>query len=107
MFIWRGWGVLALLLLGAGGGGGTGIGIALGGASSGGNWGTCVGFGLAAPALWIVGQALNKPKQGFHPTTGKPATYRNWHTLFWIPVQYYAVVAAMAAIWVLIILVSR
>lgn len=84
----RGWGgFAALLVLGAGGAGGTGIGIALGGAGSGGNWGTVVGFLLAATALWFGGRAIND----------KPD---DQHRLLGIPIQYLAVFAAGVAIFV-------
>lgn len=105
MIIWRGWGILALLILGAGGGGGTGIGIALGGARSGGNWGTVVGFLLAAAALWLVGTALNKPKSTMDPATGETTVHRNRHTLFWVPIQFLAPFAALVAVVVGVVLV--
>ena len=98
MLVWRGWGIIALLIAGAGGGIGTGIGVALGGASDTANAGTAIGLALAAVALWFVGRRLNAPRAGFHPESGQPVQYRNQHTFMFIPIQWLAPALATAAV---------
>lgn len=98
MIVWRGWGIVALLIAGAGGGGGTALGVALGGRTDTANLGTALGLALAAVALWFVGSRMNAPKQGFDPNSGEPVVYRNQHTLMFIPIQWLAPALGMAAI---------
>jgi hypothetical protein len=61
MIIWRGWGVLALLIAGLGGGAGTALAGTLGVDTSEPNAGTAFGLLLAAVAIWFVGARLNAP----------------------------------------------
>lgn len=105
----RGWGgFAAFLLLGAAGAGGTGIGIALGGAESGGNWGTVVGFALASVVLWFGGRVINdRPKTVYDPVVDAPVTWRNRHRLLGLPIQYVAPLPAGVAIVVAVLLLTR
>ena len=58
--------------------------------------GAGVGFLLAAVAVFFAGRKLNAPKRGFHPATGQPVEYRNAHTFFFVPMQYWAFVLPLA-----------
>ena len=102
MIVWRGWGVLALLIGGLGGGLGTGLGVALGGARDRANYGTVTGLLLAAVAIWFVGSALNKPKPGYHPATGQPVLFRNQHSLFFVPMQFWGPIACVVGLGLLV-----
>ena|SRR5689334_11154159 len=98
MIVWSGWGILALLIAAAGGAGGTGIGVALGGATDRANPGTAVGLALAAIAIWLVGQRLNRPTRAFHPQTGQAETNANRHRFFFVPMQYWGPLLGLAAV---------
>jgi len=103
MIIWRGWGILALLIAGIGGGGGTAIAAALGADTSEPNVGTAFGLLLAAAAIWVVGSRLNAARPGFDTATGERVLYRNAHTLMFIPVQWLAPVVAIVALGILVL----
>lgn len=103
VIVWRGWGVLALLIAAAGGGLGTGLGVALGGATDHANVGTGVGLMVAAVVIWIVGKRMNAPRLGFDSITGQPVVYRNQHALLFIPMQFWGPIAGAAGIAALII----
>ncbi|MCP2259007.1 hypothetical protein LX15_002706 [Streptoalloteichus tenebrarius] len=98
MLVWRGWGILVLVLGAVCGGGGTAIGVALGGATDHANLGTAVGLALAGVAIWFLGKHLNRPVPGYHPQTGQPVTYRNQHQFFFVPMQFFGPVAGAAAV---------
>lgn len=88
MIVWKGWGILILpiamicvaplaaLSSSALGPEFTGLGIS-------------VGLALAAVASYLLGQRMNRPVAGYHPATGRPVEYRNQHTLFFLPMQYW------------------
>lgn len=97
MIIWKGWGIL-VLLIGAVFTIPLGFGAAslLGTESAG--FGAGLGLLLAAVAVFFVGQKLNAPVQGFHPATGQPVLYRNAHTFFFVPMQYWAFVLPVIAV---------
>jgi hypothetical protein len=87
VLIWTGWGILvvpigvALSFLG--------VGVAqLVNLNE--DVGVLIGLPLACVAVWFVGNRLNRPVEGYHPRTGERVIYKNQHTLFWIPMQYYA-----------------
>jgi hypothetical protein len=103
----HGFGFVVVLVLGAGGGIGTGVGISLGGAESGGNWGTVVGFLLAAVILWFGGRAMNRPRPVYDAQHGAITLPRNRHRLFWIPVQFFAPVALAIATVVTVLILGR
>lgn len=97
MIIWNGWGILVVLiaavftaplgflaaeLLGSDAAGlGAGLGLVLG-----------------AVGVHFAGKKLNAPKQGFHPATGQPVEYRNSHTFFFVPMQYWAFILPIGGI---------
>ncbi|MDA0562952.1 hypothetical protein LG943_01165 [Streptomonospora sp. S1-112] len=101
MIIWRGWGILVLLITGlccVPGGLVTeavlGADLALFGVSG--------GLVVAGVAVFFIGQRLNAPRQGFHPQTGQPVLYRNQHTFFFVPMQYFAFVLLAVSVVLLI-----
>jgi hypothetical protein len=44
--------------------------------------------------VWFIGIRFNRPVDGYHPRTGERVIYKNRHTLFWVPMQYYAFIGA-------------
>lgn len=88
MIIWRGWGILVLLIAGALAVPGGLSAEALLGPEMGGIGAAC-GLALAGIAVFFVGQRLNAPRPGYHPGTGQPVMYRNAHTLFFVPMQFW------------------
>ena len=85
MMIWRGWGLLGVLLLIGGG--------ALGTAVAKGGLGMGVGIILGAVACWFVGQQLN---------VERPKALGSAHPNFWLPRQSWgslgSAVGALTAI---------
>ncbi|WP_017613005.1 hypothetical protein [Nocardiopsis salina] len=91
MIIWTGWGILVplFLILGIGITGAVGEEVLPPEAST---YGFVVGALLSSLAIFLLGRKLNKPEQGFHPKTGEPVVYRNRHTFFFVPMQFWAVI---------------
>jgi hypothetical protein len=103
IFIWSGWGILVVL-------------YGLAGLLVGGIIGNAAGLGsrqlitigicevLAAIALWFTGVRLNRDTERrlVDPKTGQGVIIRRRHTLFWIPMQYWAAVLALIGVIVLI-----
>lgn len=48
--------------------------------------------------VYFAGRKLNAPRQGFHPATGQPVEYRNAHTFFFVPMQYWAFVLPIGGV---------
>ncbi|HLU95949.1 MAG TPA: hypothetical protein VKZ89_03830 [Thermobifida alba] len=90
MIIWRGWGILVLLMTGLPAGLGAFAAQALLGEDMA-QLGAGIGIVMGGVASFLVGQRLNAPVQGYHPQTGQPVLYKNRHTLFFIPMQYCGV----------------
>lgn len=96
--IWRGWGILAVLIPLVALGLGAAIGMAIAPAN-----GAVAGvvtaiFGLAGAAtVWVVGERLNGAPGRLlvDPATGEKLILRSTHTLFWIPLQWWAPVVAL------------
>ncbi|HEY9288265.1 MAG TPA: hypothetical protein VIT43_09615 [Candidatus Dormibacteraeota bacterium] len=103
IFVWTGWGVLVLL-------------YGLAGLFVGSVIGNVAGLGhrqlitigiaeiVAAVALWFTGVRLNgQPgRQLVDPKTGQNVVLRRRHTLFWIPMQYWAPVLALIGVIVIV-----
>ncbi len=56
---------------------------------------------LSAVTIWLLGRKLNS-KQGkilIDPETNEPVEIKNKHTLFWIPMEWFAVLIAAFAIY--------
>ena len=64
-----------------------------------------VAFLSMAACFWLVGRRLNDPIRDRHlvdPATGEPVVIRKRHSLFWIPVQWFAVAPAAMAILIVL-----
>lgn len=88
MLFWKGWGIIGILfpmliaLLLA----------SLGFTDENSNWIYLIGLLLSAVAVWFIGKRLNKDKDEIftNERTGERFKLGNRHTLFFIPLQYYA-----------------
>ncbi|UFS93411.1 hypothetical protein [Nocardia huaxiensis] len=88
MIVWRGWGILVVVFLLVG----FFVGQALGKGVDMPEAGASVGTLAASVAIWFLGSHLNRPVEGYDQETGQPRVYKNAHTLFFIPMQYWVVV---------------
>ncbi|MCR0982904.1 hypothetical protein [Roseomonas populi] len=101
MIIWRGWGILTVVILALVGGGAT---LAAGKLLE--SYGANVGYGFvlglvaAATANWIVGNRLNgRPvRELVDAQTGERVVLRTSHSLFFIPMQWWSVLMILAAV---------
>jgi len=60
-------------------------------------WG--VSMFVSAAVLWFLGTKLADPgRQLIDPQTGQVVMLRKKHTLFWIPMQYFGIILALAGI---------
>ncbi|MDA8370184.1 MAG: hypothetical protein M0026_09980 [Nocardiopsaceae bacterium] len=101
MIIWRGWGILVLLIaLAAAAPGGLAVEAVLGPELA--EFGVAGGLAVAAIAVFFIGQKFNAPRQGYHQSTGQPVMYRNGHTLFFIPMQYWAFILLAISVVVIV-----
>ena len=95
MLIWSGWGILVIPIAAAVSFVGAGLSSLVNLSPQVGVYLGCV---LASAPIWYVGSRLNRPVPGYHPRTGERVVYKNQHTLFWIPMQYYAFIVGILAI---------
>lgn len=103
LFIWSGWGILVLPIVV-----GTAVAVgALGGFVLRGLGhpeltfiAISLGLFAAAAANWFIGRRLNgrPPRELIDPTTNQRVLLRRRHALFWVPVQYWSVPVAIAAL---------
>lgn len=102
MIIWTGWGILVpvLLALGIGGTGALGEEFLPPEAST---YGFVAGALISAVLIYLIGRKLNKPEQGFHPKTGEPVVYRNRHTFFFVPMQYWGAIVPVVGLVVTVV----
>jgi ABC-type antimicrobial peptide transport system permease subunit len=108
IFIWRGWGILVVVYAFVAFVIGTIIGNSVGGGlHAGASVGVCEV--IAGVAVWFTGNRLNRngDRMLMDPKTGAEVRVRRRHTLFWIPMQYWAPVLAIAGIIVLIAALAR
>ena len=102
IFVWTRWGILVVLYGLAALVVGTVIGNASGLAER-----RLVAIGiceiLAGIALWFTGVRMNRDvdRRLLDPKTGQEVVVRRRHTLFWIPMQYWAPVLALIGLIVL------
>lgn len=102
--IWRGWGILAVVIPAAICFVCVAIGGALGGASNralGPALGLVVGGAISAYVVWRLGVRLNSQpgRVLVDPSDGSKVVLRQTHSLFWIPMQWWApIVGALALI---------
>lgn len=97
MIIWKGWGILVVLIavplaalssVIAGS-----IGTAVVGPQNAdliAPLGAAVGLAIAAIAVFALGRWMNAPVPGFDPQTGQPVYFKNRHSLFFIPMQWWS-----------------
>ncbi len=90
MIFWKGWGIIGIIFP---------IAIAavlasLGFSDENSNWFYFIGLTISAVPIWFIGKRLNRDKDEImiNETTGERFRLGNRHTLFFIPLQYYAVV---------------
>jgi F0F1-type ATP synthase assembly protein I len=91
MVIWSGWGILALVEAAIAFAGIDGIGLKqpIAGLLSG---------VIAAAAIWFTGRRFNDPAKDrivVDPATGEQIRLVTRHTLFWIPMQWWAIPAIL------------
>ncbi|GAA4893818.1 hypothetical protein [Streptomonospora salina] len=99
MIIWRGWGILTVLIAAACCiPAGLIVESALGSELA--PFGVAFGLVASGIAVFFLGQRLNTPRPGFHPQTGERVVFRNRHTLFFVPMQYCGFVLLGAAVLV-------
>jgi hypothetical protein len=103
LFIWSGWGIVVIpvvvgttVVVGAVGG------LALRALGHPELIFLAISLGLfaAAAANWILGRRLNgrAPRELIDPATSERILLRRRHALFWVPVQYWSVPVALAAL---------
>jgi hypothetical protein len=103
IFIWSGWGFLVVPIV-------LGTAVVVGGLVQ---WllqmagrpdlafiAFSIGLFAAAAVNWVVGRRLNgqPPRELLDPKTGERVLLRRRHHLFWIPMQYWSVLVALAAL---------
>lgn len=104
MIVWRGWGILAVLIAAIGLFGGVFVGVKLLGSGSGwdgGRIGIAIGLAIAAVANWFVGKSVNDNLR----LQGVTAIKR--HTLFFIPMQWWSIAMVMGSIFYLQAAIQR
>jgi hypothetical protein len=108
IFIWRGWGILVVVYAFVAFVVGTIIGNSVGaGIRAGVAVGVCEV--IAGIAVWFTGIRLNRggDRMLIDPKTGTEVRVRRSHTLFWIRMEYWAPVLAIAGIIVVIAALAR
>ncbi len=103
MIIWKGWGILAVIIaivcsvvmqlacdavFGAG-------------YYKSSSWAMPLALLLASGLIFFVGQKLNgkAARVVIDKETGEEYLLKSTHSLFWIPLQYWGVVTAVLAVW--------
>lgn len=97
MIIWKGWGILVVLIAVPLAALSSLITVSIGEAVAGplnddliGPIGAGLGLVVAAVAVFALGSWMNAPVPGYHPQTGQPVYFKNRHTLFFIPMQWWS-----------------
>ena len=85
MIIWRGWGILVVLIAAVGYVVGGYIGYKIIGQKDGVVFGIAAGFAMAAVANWFAGRSLNRPLQAHDVDVLKR------HSFFFIPMEWWSV----------------
>jgi hypothetical protein len=96
VIIWTGAGILVAVV----GVFGWAIGYAVGGDQYG-MIGGGVGLIIAAVGLWFLGRRLNDPQNArvlVDPRTGQQVVLHRTHTLFWIKMEWWAVIFAFPGV---------
>lgn len=95
MIVWSGFGFLAPLLVAA-----IAFGTQLGAEAIQGRkhlWPLAAGLLISAIPLWFLGKYFNRHagKEFVHPATGEKFIGKSRHTLYWIPMHYWAIPVAI------------
>jgi hypothetical protein len=101
LLIWRGWGILGLLIPILALGLGMMVAEAVAPSNAAVTGIVVFIFCLAGAAtVWVVGERLNsRPGRLLvDPATGEKVVLRSTHSLFWIPLQWWAIVAVLFAL---------
>lgn len=101
MIVWKGWGILVVPLAAICIGPLVGLAETLIGPGTG-AIGAAVGLVLAGVLTYLLGTYLNKPVPGYHPQTGQPVMYRNGHSLFFVPVQFWGFIMLAGSVVALV-----
>lgn len=96
MIFWRGWGIIGIafpVLMAA-------LLASLEFSDENGRWFYLTGLTISAIPVWFIGKRLNRDKDDvfIHEKTGQQYKLGNRHTLFFIPLQYYAIVYPLLGI---------
>jgi hypothetical protein len=104
MILWKGWGILALLIPAALVAGGDTVLQDVMGSQYNSPVVKALLLFLSAAAVWMAGRKLNSTpvKNLIDPETGKVVGIKQAHSMFWIPMQWYAVIWVIAAVVVYI-----
>lgn len=106
MIVWSGWGILVVPLVAIT----VGLFTIVAGAAGMHNMvGMVAGFVAAAPLTWLLGRKLNGPDTSrtlVDPETGGTVVLQRRHSLFFIPVQYWAVPCIILSGLLLFVLMS-
>ena len=97
MIVWSGWGFVSVLIFLLG----LLLGAAMGNAGLPEGYAIGIGLLIGAAGNWFAGQALNDPARGrelIDAKTGQRVIYRPNHSLFWVPIQWWSVVAAIGGL---------
>ncbi|MFC4563374.1 hypothetical protein ACFO4E_16035 [Nocardiopsis mangrovi] len=97
MIVWRGWGILVLLIAAVLGGPATLLAEVLLGPELM-NFGTAGGLAVAGVVVFFAGSRLNAPHPGYDPRTGAPVMAGGGHTFFFVPMQYWGFVLLAASL---------
>ncbi len=103
MIIWRGWGILVVIVAALAVVGTQLATTALFGAETYARhnaWLFPLGLALAAPIVWLLGRRLNGRggRTLVDPATGRRVVVRRDHSLFFIRMEYWAIVLLLAAV---------
>jgi hypothetical protein len=106
VIVWRGWGILVVLIAFLGLLAGQLIGTAVMGASnydSNATWLVGLGLLLAAAVLWPIGKRLNSGSRTFiDKETGREIVVRPGHSLFFVPMQFWAPILGVIALLMIV-----
>jgi hypothetical protein len=92
MIIWKGWGILSLLLAVVGVLGGVALGGGVFGSREAGRYAVVAGLVVAAAVNWFIGRSLNQPRGDAN------AGVLNRHSLFFIPMEWWSAIMLVCAV---------
>jgi hypothetical protein len=99
LIIWRGWGILVIVIAALFQFIGYGVSSVFG-VDSYSDAAKMIGYLLFLPAavvLWLLGKKLNKPKV-YVDQTGQQVVSKGRHSLFFIPIEYWAFIYVILAV---------